>query len=587
MPSFIPSLAAESQGSRSQRPFVAQAARWFVALMLVANAGAADRVEVFKLDFGPTNTCAPGYQANDGGSADPRFLWKGHVSTRDRGGDDLVNRDFVEGGAVEFLAGLDNGDYELTMTFGDKNYTHGPFQVFVQDKLVVEKLTTKKAEFVSRTCLAHVEDARLKIKFVPVVDGANFAITSLVLRGPKQMKEHSIYAEGAPPKTIPTLAELAAAGNPDPRKTLKAYCDWLIAHRTATGLLEQNSTEWYRTSYPLRTLLAGFHIFGERKYLEAATACLDKLVGEQLPNSAWSSACRNRPVVDRTAEEVEKAIKGTTNTADVGSIATCLAVAYPYVDARRQQLYRAALQRYAENYAAQWQLPTGAFTNGRWLGMDMKTPYSVATGTQGMSFCALYAITGDARYLKIAERAAGFLLDNWLEDGRPVHHHHQKETASPLKVTAFGDVYYYHEAILWVWHWTQDAALKDKIERVYGWHIKGAQGLLQARENGVWWPVSETWANSKAAAMPLVLLEYDRSMAKDREVHEAVKRCVSFLCHPAWAERIGVMCPPEMPWGKFAMPATGFAGLTLAEVIEPGVIYLRTAKTAPSLPLAR
>ena len=124
------------------------------------------------------------------------------------------------------------------------------------------------------------------------------------------------------------------------------------------------------------------------------------------------------------------------------------------------------------------------------------------------------------------------------------------------------------------------------MQRVYGWHIKGAQGLLQARTNGVWWPVSEPWANSKSAAMPLVFLAYDRSMAQDREVHAAVQRCVSFLCHPAWAERIGVLCPPEMPWGKFAMPATGFAGLTLAEVIEPGVIYLRTAKTEPGLPAA-
>jgi len=550
----------------------------FFFLLITATAAPQERFEVFKLDFGPTNMCAKGYIANDGGGNDPRFMWKGHVSTRDRGGDDLINRDFVHGEAAEFLAGLDNGDYELTLTFGDKNYAHGPFHVFVQDKLAMEKLTTKKGEFVSRTCSARVEDARLRIKFVPVDGGVNFAITSLVLRGPKQVKEHSLYTDGAPAKTIPTLAEIAAADKSDPRKTLKTYCDWLLAHRTATGLLEQNSTEWYRTSYPIRTLLAGYHIFGDRRYLDAVTTCLDKLVGEQLPNSAWSSACRNRPVAERTDDEVDKAIKGTTNTADVGSISACLAVAYPYVDERRKKVYLAALKRYADNYAAQWQLPTGGFTNGRWHGQDMKTPYSVATGTQGMSFCALYAVTGDARYLKIAERAAGFLLDNWLEDGRPVHHHHEKETASPLKVTSFGDVYYYHEAILWVWHWTQDESLKDKTRRVYGWHIKGAQGLLQARENGVWWPVSETWANSKAAAMPLVFLEYDRSMAKDAEAHEAVERCVSFLCHPAWAERIGVMCAPEMPWGKFSMPATGFAGLTLAEIIEPGVIYLRAEK---------
>ena len=128
---------------------------------------------------------------------------------------------------------------------------------------------------------------------------------------------------------------------------------------------------------------------------------------------------------------------------------------------------------------------------------------------------------------------------------------------------------------MWVWNWTKDEALKEKIRRVYGWHIKGAAGLLQARENGVWWPVADTWTNSKAAAMPLVFIEYDRSMAKDAAVHEAVQRCEAFLCTPEFAKRIGVMVEPEMPWGEFSMAATGFGGLTVAELTEPGVIYLR------------
>ena len=78
---------------------------------------------------------------------------------------------------------------------------------------------------------------------------------------------------------------------------------------------------------------------------------------------------------------------GTTNTADVGCISTCLAIAFPYVDDDRKRTYLDALRRYADEYAAQWQLPSGGFTNGRWAGADMTTPYSVATGTQGMSFC--------------------------------------------------------------------------------------------------------------------------------------------------------------------------------------------------------
>jgi hypothetical protein len=539
-------------------------------------AAAQERTEVYKIDFGPKETCAKGYIPVEARSQDPRFMWKGKaIGVRDRGGvSDMVNRDLVHGDRGEFMVGLDNGEYEVEITFGDKDFPHGPFDVFAQDKLAVKRLRTPKGEFITKTFNAKVTDERLRVKIMPQEEAPNFAVTSMIVRGPKQMKEHSLYSE-APPKTIPTVAELASKGKPDPKETLKAYCNWLLAHQTEEGFFNQNSSEWYRSSYPIRTLLAGYDIFGDKKYIDAVKVVLDKLVSEQLPNGAWSSGFQNKPVAKRTPEEIEKAMNATTNTADVGSISTCLAVAYPYVDEGRKKVYRDALKRFADDYAGQWQQSSGGFTNARWKGKDMTVPYSVATGTQGMSFCALYSITGDEKYLKVSERAANFLLDNWQEDGRPIHHHHEFDKSSVQKVTSFGDIYYYHEAILWVWNWTKNEALKDKIRRVYGWHVKGAQGLLQARENGVWWPVADTWTNSKAAAMPLVFIEYDRSMAKDAAVHEAVQRCEAFLCTPEFAKRIGVMVEPEMPWGEFSMAATGFGGLTVAELTEPGVIYLR------------
>jgi hypothetical protein len=213
----------------------------------------------------------------------------------------------------------------------------------------------------------------------------------------------------------------------------------------------------------------------------------------------------------------------------------------------------------------------------------MHVPYSVATGTQGMSFCALYAITGEEKYLKIAERAVRFLLENWQPDGRPIHHHHALDKAEVVPVTDFGDIFYYHEAILWVWHWTKDEALKEKIRQVYDWHIKGSKGLLASQQQGVWWPLTDPWTNSKAAAMPLVFLEYDRSMQHDAEVAQAVQRATRLLCDPEMADRIGIFCDPEMPWGAFATTATGFGGLTLAEQIRPGVIYLKSEQARRSV----
>ena len=553
-----------------------------LASLLVLSAAAAEQSEiVYKIDFGPQEGAADGYILLSDTSDDVRFLWMGTgLGVRDRGGEDRLNGDFVLGRESELLLGLDDGDYHVDVTFGDLNYAQGPFDVFAQRQLVIEKLRTQKGRFVTRMFPVTVTNEKLSLRFVPVEDAPFFAVTLMIVRGKKQRRDHRVWPD-APAESIPTLAELEAAAPCDPRKAFQFCCDWLLAHRRKDGFFCQNSQEWYRASYPIRTLLAGYDVFGRKEYLDAVTVCLDKLVGEQLPNAAWSSGFRNKPVAERTDAEIHRAMSGTTNTADVGCISTCLAIAYPYVDDVRKKTYRDALKRYADEYAGQWQLPSGGFTNGRWAGKDMTTPYSVAAGTQGMSFCSLFVITGDRKYLEIAERAADFLLDNWQEDGRPIHHHHSQDTTQVLdldEAESLGNLLYYHEALLWVWNWTKDEALKKKIRRVYTGHIKGTKGLLQAREKDIWWPLGHAWGNAKTGAMPLVLIEYDRSMCEDSEVREAVRRCAIFLSHPDFGKRIGVTCEPSMPWGRHSMQATGFAGLSLAELVKPGVTFLKSDK---------
>lgn len=554
-----------------------------LASLLVSLAGSADPSDiVYRIDFGPPKSCAEGYVSVADESGDARFLWMGTaLGVRDRGGADQVNCDFVFGRSGEFLLGLDNGDYEVEITFGDLAYAQGPFNVMAQTEPVADGLRTRKGQVVTKTFPVKVTKEGLTLRFVADEDAPFFAVTSMVVRGAKQQMDHRVWP-AAPAESIPTLAELDAAGEPDRRKAFEFYCEWLLSHQREDGFFCQNSAEWYRASYPIRTLLAGYDVFGRQAYVDAVTVCLDKLISEQLPNAAWSSGFRNKPVAEQTEAEIQRAMSGTTNTADVGCISTCLAIAYPYVDDARKKIYLDALRRYAEEYALQWQLPSGGFTNGRWAGNDMTTPYSVATGTQGMSFCALYVITDERKYLEIAERAASFLLDHWQQDGRPIHHHHVNDSTQVIDLMDAEDVgsfYYSHEAILWVWHWTEDEALKDKIRRVYRWHIQGAKGLLQARENGVWWPLGRAWGNAKTGAMPLVLIEYDRSMSQVPDVREAVRRCAAFLSHRDFARRIGATCEPTMPWGRHSMQATGFAGLSLAALVQPGVTFLKSEKT--------
>ena len=553
-----------------------------LAALLVSMTGSIAGGEiVYKLDFGPPESEQQGYISLTEELSDTRFFWTGKaLGVRDRGGEDRVNSDFIVGREGEFLLGLDDGEYQLEVTFGDQDYPQGPFNVYAQGELVVEKLKTQGGRFVTRTFAVRVTEERLRLRFVAVDGAPFFAVTSMIVRGKEQLRDYRVWPE-APKKSIPTRAELEAAGPPDPRGALEACCEWLLENRREDGFLCQNSTEWYRASYPIRTLLAGYDIFGKREYLDAVTVCLDKLLTEQLPNAAWSSGYSGIPLSERSEEQIQKSMDGTTNTADVGCISSCLAIACPYVDEARKKAYSAALKRYADEYAIRWQLPSGGFTNGRWAGKDMTTPYSVAAGTQGMSFCGLYVISGERRYLDVAERAVEFLLDNWQEDGRPIHHHHAEDTTEVMEMTDAGDmgnVYYYYEALLWVWNWTDDDALKERIARVCTWHVEGEKGLLRARENGVWWPLGHPWGNAKLGGMPLIIIEHARHTQDSAEVREAVRRSAMFLSHANFAKRIGVRCDPAMPWGGHSMQATGFAGLSLAELVKPGVTFLKSEK---------
>jgi hypothetical protein len=281
-------------------------------------------------------------------------------------------------------------------------------------------------------------------------------------------------------------------------------------------------------------------------------------------------------VARRTPEEIERAMSDTTNLADSGAIVACLSIASQWVEPRRRKIYIDAHRRHADRYAIQFQLASGAFTNGRWHGRDTTTPYSVATGAQGMSFAALYAVTGEPSYIQAAERAVRFLLSGWQEDGRPTFHDPGLDLYHVQRATDFGNIYYYHEAILWVWNWTGDDSLKQWIRTVYGWHVLGERGLLATRQHDFWWrPSPSTWENSKAGAMPMVLIHFGREMDPRDDVFEAVRRAIAFLSRPEFAARIGIRVDPLAPWGNNATPATGFAGLTLAEYALPGLLYLK------------
>jgi hypothetical protein len=535
---------------------------------------------------------AAGYQIVSRVYRSPRYLWVSRVSEIEIDGE----KDPLLGGAIagekgEFRVGLDNGAYKLTLILSDRNRAHGPFTVLVQGEPAARDVRLAPGEVKRLALSATVRDGALSLRLEAAPKGS-FVINGLEIDGSKGAKLQRLFA-GAPPDVLPSRAELMQRGVDDPKRALKAYCEWLLAKRLPNGFLgdqEPYGTHvnhyWYTTAYPLRTLIAGYRIFGDQRYWDAATAILDRLVEEQLPNGAFQQVYRAKPTSQLTKEEIHEIYtRRWMNMADVGSIATALGVAARHAGEPRKTTYRNTLRRYCEEFARQFQQPSGGFTNGIESGVAQTNIYSVATGTEAAAFAALYASTGEAQHLAVAERAAHFLLDNWDKNGLPIGYPHSPgKTVVPeiMEPYQYAETYYFHEGILFVLAQSKDSKLHEKARRVYGWHVLGPRGVLATIGGRAWWPLEDAWDNSKSAGLPLVLL-YFRTVEKNPAVESFLAGARRFLSTPGYARTIGVMVDdPDVSWGGhslqswagFSIAATGFAGLSLAEMIQPGLIYL-------------
>jgi len=522
----------------------------------------------------------------------PRYLWVSRVREIEIEGEkDALLSGAIAGEKGEFRAGLPDGAYRLRLILSGGRRPYGPFTIFVQNEPVARDVKLTPGE-VKRPCFnAAVRGGALSLRF-EAAPGQSFAVNGLEIEGLPAAKLQPLFKD-APPDVLPTRAEVLQRGLSDPSSALRTYCEWLLTKRLANGFLgdqEASATHvnyyWYTSAYPLRTLLAGYRIFGERRYLEAAAAILDRLVEEQLPNGAFQQVYRAKPTSQLTKEEIQQ-IYATRwmNMADVGSIATALGVAARHMDEPRKSRYAGALRRYCEDFAVQFQKPEGGFTNGIENGVPQTNIYSVATGTEAAAFAALYASTHDPKHLRVAERATNFLLDHWNPSGLPTGYPHSPgKPVQPVLMEPYqyAETYYYHEGILFTLAQSKDPQLHRKARRVYGWVVKGPRGMLATIGPRAWWPLEDAWDNSKSAALPLVLLYY-RTLERDPENERFLAVARRFLATPDYARRIGVMVDdPDLPWGGhslqswagFSIAATGFGGLALAEMIQPGLIYL-------------
>lgn len=566
----------------------------FMSMALFVSATSSlSREVLYCFDFGGAfQDVAPGYTPVSRVYHSPRYLWIDNVREVERMDvQDPLRRDFVGGPKGEFWIGLDNGDYEITVILGDPREGKGPFDIYVQDSLVQSGITLKPGEEKRFSFPAEVLMQKLKLR-LQAAAGAEFAINGLALAGEPGAALRRLFDE-APPDDLPALDLVMRDGSTDTKTALRIICDWFLVHQLPNGFLgdyepgrKGANFYWYTSAYPIRTLLAGYEILGDKKYLDIVFRIMDALVAEQLPNGAWQQIFRDRPTSELTPEEIQDIYEHEwMNLADIGSIATALGMSCQYADSPRRLHYVDALKRFCDDWAGKWQQPSGGFSNAMESGVKRVKEYSTATATEMAAFTSLYAQTGEKKYLAVAEKAAHFMADNWNPDGRPIWYNHagtKEGLIQPQPSLYFGEAFYHIDGLFTVFHHTKDRVLRDKIRQCYDWYIHGERGVLALLGQQSWWPLQDAWNNSKTAGIPLAFLNYQR-MTADPAVERFVSLAKRFLCTPQFSQRLGIMVSDAtvswgghslQGWAACSISATGFAGLSIAEMIKPGVIYL-------------
>lgn len=517
--------------------------------------------------------------------------------------------DIVYGKEGEFRMGLPSGEYRICLFFYDPIAEWKPFKVSIQATTPYAKrfcgkqicdgvINTQKGQPTEWSVEVKHDGGVLAVSF-PGIEGEEngFFVSGLKLYSKDKVDFIPMYTE-APSDVLPTVKEVLDTGSDDKKAALKKLCDWICNSRRPDGFvgdMEEGMRLWYTASYPVRTLLAGYQLFKEQLYFDVSIKLIDLFVSEQMPEGGFTQAYRAMPTKEATQEELEQARQDNwMNLADVGSMVAALAIATKYVEGERKERYLNAVRHYLDDWALRYRQENGGFTNG-WIRRIASKVYSVSTSNTALSLSMFYKLTGEEKYLSLAQDAVRLLLKDWSKDGPnwnfifdgtfPGHDHYQG-------VNEFGDGFYTMESLMALLEISNDNGFKKEIIDGLRCYLYGEKGLFAYMGENSWWPLQNNWHNSKSAGNPILLqdlLRFGEKYGATKDELEAARKALDittkFLCTPKFSSMLGVALGDPtndypfgvhsiQSWTGCAAAATGFAGIALANLTCPGIIFL-------------
>ena len=371
-----------------------------------------------------------------------------------------------------------------------------------------------------------------------------------------------LFAAAARPET--TYCEDPAAT----KAFFKNLCDYIMAEKTDNRVM-------FRGAYYMRTLVAGYEIFGERKYLDTAVAFADRLLANQNPSGYWPTGY------------------GAIFFADTGSAIGLFIALDRHADSERRQKYLEAVRRHVTAIEADGFInPSGGigagwlkFENGSASGRVAKE-YTVGSALCGGEvFTWMYTKTGEEKYRRIARNALTWILGTMAEDGR-IPYIFEGEGTDPARKGDWRNDYrlweripydssaYIGEGVVaFDLHCNQpewQAEIRRKIEPHIEW-------LIRTQNCNGTWAIMDSHDQKRSPLIVSFLSWYHRHVKKDERIVEAIRRYDRYLLMPANAKFYGLLNWGARPGVPIAGEdesndvLTAIVGLAIAEIISPGI----------------
>ncbi|MCE5308875.1 MAG: hypothetical protein LLG20_14650 [Acidobacteriales bacterium] len=369
------------------------------------------------------------------------------------------------------------------------------------------------------------------------------------------------------------------------RRELRGLCDYIAQNKRDMPTI-------FVAGYYMRTLVAGYQILGDRRYLDIALAHGDALLAKQMPNGYWGTGYGNIYLAD------------TANA--LGEI---LALD-KHADPARRAKYFAALKRLVEAIERDKLIrPSGALGTGFRAKPDgtilrlYEDDYTVSSAlVGGETLIWMYAKTHEEKYRQWGWNAVNWVLGTIREDGvipyiLPGEYADPRVKGDPendfnlWERLRYTNVTYVGEGILSfdlhcgkpVWQAELRRKFKPVIEFVL--RTQNADGswgntkpMLRPDSNRSPWNKRPFPDRRRSAGAVNVLTWWYNHVEKDPRALAAVRKFDRYITNPANAADFGMLhrCPPAatatpQPLHTDEDVATALTGRAIADILMPGV----------------